>query len=216
MKFLKVIGKILAVLISLPILYFLIASILTLITVNNEQKTQHKDHVIYLNTNGVHLDMIFPIELVSSEVIKDLKYAENIKYLSFGWGDENFYLNTPEWKDLTFKNATNALFFESSTLIHLTKYPEKNPNWIEVEVSSLQLKKLNQYLKSSFYLNAQSKKIILEGESYSFNDDFYKANDNYTCFFTCNTWVNSAFKNAELKACLWTPFDFGLLDKYQD
>jgi len=216
MKFLKAIGKIIAVLIALPILYFLIASILTLITVNKEQKTQHKNQVIYLNTNGVHLDMIFPVELLSPEVLKDLKYDENVEHLSFGWGDENFYLNTPEWKDLTIKNATNALFLESSTLIHLTKYPVKNPNWTEVEVSSLQLQKLNHYLKNSFYLNAQSKKEILDGESYSSKDDFYKANGNYTCFFTCNTWVNSAFKNADLKACLWTPFDFGLLDKYQN
>ncbi|MFM7854609.1 MAG: DUF2459 domain-containing protein [Flammeovirgaceae bacterium] len=46
------------------------------------------------------------------------------------------------------------------------------------------------------------------------NDSFYEAKGTYNLFFTCNTWVNEGLKKAGLKACLWTPFDSGLLRKY--
>ncbi|REG87882.1 uncharacterized protein DUF2459 [Winogradskyella sediminis] len=58
-------------------------------------------------------------------------------------------------------------------------------------------------------------KIILENQGYSSIDDFYKAKGSYSCFKTCNSWVNSAFKESGLKSCLWTPFDFGLMNKYE-
>ncbi|MBL4888255.1 MAG: DUF2459 domain-containing protein, partial [Flavobacteriaceae bacterium] len=47
------------------------------------------------------------------------------------------------------------------------------------------------------------------------NDDFYKANGSFSCLKTCNSWANSAFKESGLKSCFWTPFDFGLINKYK-
>ncbi|MEO2058914.1 MAG: TIGR02117 family protein [Mesonia sp.] len=211
----KLIGKLLITLISIPLLYALIALIFTTITVNKNEN-QSKETFIYLNTNGVHLDIILPKEKIDSSLLKDLEFTEKDNYFSFGWGDENFYLNTPQWKDLTFKNAINALFLKSSTLIHLTKYTNVNRDWVKVELSSQQLSAINNYIEKSFYKNAEAKKVILPNKGYAYNDDFYKAKGSYNCLFTCNTWVNSAFKDAKLKACLWTPFNFGLLNKYTD
>jgi len=56
---------------------------------------------------------------------------------------------------------------------------------------------------------------MLEGSGYGSKDDFYRANSSYSCFKTCNTWVNTAFKESGLKAALWTPFDFGLMGYYE-
>ena len=64
-------------------------------------------------------------------------------------------------------------------------------------------------------LNDDGTKIILKNKGYTSNDDFYKAKGNYSCFKTCNSWVNTGFKESGLTSCLWTPFDFGLLNKYQ-
>ncbi len=60
-------------------------------------------------------------------------------------------------------------------------------------------------------LNSQNKKILLNNKGYSYNDDFYEALGSFSCFKTCNSWVNSGLKESDIKACLWTPFDFGLL-----
>lgn len=198
-----------------PIIYLLVSLMLTFITVNKNNEDSDLENIIFLNTNGVHLDIILPVNNVNEELLKDLNMNNN-SYVSFGWGDENFYLNTPNWGDLTFKNAFGAMFLKSNTLIHLTRHNAKSDNWIEIKLSDNQLRTLNQYILKTFFGNQDNSKIILKGKGYSLNDDFYKANGNYSCFNTCNSWVNSAFKTSGLKSCYWTPFDFGLINKYKN
>ncbi|WP_370569699.1 DUF2459 domain-containing protein [Flaviramulus sp. BrNp1-15] len=45
---------------------------------------------------------------------------------------------------------------------------------------------------------------------------FIKQKESYSCLKTCNSWVNSALKMSDLKSCYWTPFDFGIINKYND
>lgn len=202
-------------LLSIPLLYILISLLLTSITVNKKDKEDNAEKSIFLTTNGVHLDIILPKENIDSLLLLGIKQNTAENYLAFGWGDENFYLNTPTWGDLTFKNAFGALFLKSSTLVHLTRYQNKQSDWIEIKVTEAELKKLNSYLLETFFLNENGEKVMLIDKGYTSKDDFYKANGSYTCFNTCNSWVNSAFKNSGLKACYWTPFDFGLMSKYK-
>ncbi|ULC59151.1 DUF2459 domain-containing protein [Flaviramulus sp. BrNp1-15] len=174
MKWLKIILKLLLGILVFPVVYLLVSLLLTSITVNENNVNLSKNKMVYLNTNGVHLDIIIPVSEIDDRLIKGLK-MKGEKYLSFGWGDENFYLNTPTWNDLTFKNAFSALFLNSSTLIHLTKYSNKKSEWTIVHVNEKQLSKLNEYILNSFELNINGDKIILENVGYSFNDAFYKA-----------------------------------------
>lgn len=59
-----------------------------------------------------------------------------------------------------------------------------------------------------------NKNDVLPDASYTTIDNFYKAKGSYSCFNSCNSWVNRGFKRFGLRACLWTPFDFGLLNKH--
>ncbi|MUU77364.1 DUF2459 domain-containing protein [Winogradskyella endarachnes] len=213
MKVIKKIFKRTLYLLLAPIGYFIISLIFTYITIDRKYNANN-DVSIYLSTNGVHLDVIIPKEKLSNQILVGVKYNTSDKYLAFGWGDENFYINTPSWSDLTFSNAFSALFLKSSTLMHVTRYKSLGNNWIEIKISEFELKKLNIFLQSSFQTNEIGNKLILKNKGYSSNDDFYKALGSYSCFNTCNSWVNRGFKNSGLKSCLWTPFDFGLLSKY--
>jgi len=215
MRFLKKILKYFCYLLLIPFSYLLISLILTGITVNEDKRDVNLSHGIFLNTNGVHLDVVFPVHNLNEALLNGLNITDEL-YVSFGWGDENFYLNTPTWGDLTFKNGFKALFLKSTTLIHLTKYKRRDNSWVMVKLSENQLKELNQYILKTFKNNTDGSKIILEGKGHAVNDAFYKANGSYSCFNTCNSWVNSAFKTSGLKSCYWTPFDFGLINKYKD
>ena len=199
----------------IPLTYIVISLILSSITVDRIINNESSEKLIYLNTNGVHLDIVIPIENVDSSVLSGIKYKRNEQYLSFGWGDENFYINTPTWGDLTFNNAFSAMFLKSSTLLHITRYKQKRSDWIEIKVNESELKKLNIYLLNTFDVNEDVNKIILENKRYSSTDDFYKSKGSYSCFKTCNSWVNIGFKESGLKSCVWTPFDFGLMNKYE-
>jgi len=215
MKVVKKIAKWIITIILIPIVYFLVALILTYIPVNNEKEFSENNKSIYLNSNGVHLNIIIPKDLLAVKLLDGLKYSKNDNYFSFGWGDKNFYLNTPTWNDLTFSNAFQALFFKSSTVIHLARYPGIKEDWVEIKVNQHQLDKINQYIYKTFYFDSLNKKILLDNKGYSYNDDFYEAMGSYSCFKTCNSWVNTGLKESDIRACLWTPFDFGLLNMYK-
>ncbi len=199
----------------IPVSYVIISLIFSYITVNKTKPGLEKNKEIFLSSNGVHLAIIIPINNIGNELLKDLKYTQNTKYLSFGWGDENFYLNTPSWNDLTFGNAFKALFLKGSTLIHLTRYNHKRKSWIKINITETELKKLNKFISGSFKKGKNGQKIILQNKGYSTNDDFYLAVGRYSLFDTCNSWVNKAFKKSGIKACYWTPFAFGLMEKYK-
>ena len=215
MKIVKKIMKWILYFLLIPIAYLIISLILSSITVGRTVSNESSEKVIYLNTNGVHLDIVIPIENIDSLVLSEIKHSRNEKYLSFGWGDENFYINTPTWGDLTFNNAFSAMFLKSSTLMHGTRYKNERSDWIEIKVTQSELQKLNRYLLNTFEIDENGMKIILENKGYSSIDDFYKSKGSYSCFKTCNSWVNIAFKESGLTSCVWTPFDFGLMNKYE-
>ncbi|MFT6715376.1 MAG: hypothetical protein ACJA0Q_000003 [Saprospiraceae bacterium] len=214
MKILKKVFIGVAVVLAFPIAYFSCAYLMMYVTVNDKEGYSIANKVVYLNTNGVHLDVVIPREDINSSLLSGIRYKEGEDYISFGWGDENFYLNTPTWGELTFQNAFKAMFLNSSTLMHLTRYKEVKDDWTKVELNEFQLNKLNNYILNSFKLSEDNQKMYIPEAGYSYNDNFYKANGSYSCFKTCNSWVNIAFKESELKACYWTPFDFGLIKKY--
>lgn len=201
--------------ILIPVIYLLVSLILSSITVDRKIENQVLDKKIYLSTNGIHLNIILPKNDLDSLLLFGLKHEETDEYLSFGWGDENFYLNTPTWGDLTFKNAFRAVFLKSSTLLHVNRYKHKNSNWVEIEVSDFELNKLTYYILNTFLTHENGEKIMLENKGYTSTDDFYKSKGSYSIFKTCNTWVNIGFKKSGLKCCLWTPFDFSLINKYK-
>ncbi|NME72395.1 DUF2459 domain-containing protein [Flammeovirga aprica] len=215
MKLRQIILKVISILVLLPILYVLIALLCSSITIDREIKSETADKTIYLTTNGVHLDVVIHKSDLSKQLLLGLKKRYTDQYFSFGWGDENFYINTPTWGDLTFKNAFSAMFLKSTTLMHVTRYRLKGTDWVEVKVTASELELLNNYLQNTFRLDKNGAKVILEDQGYTSIDDFYKAKGSYSCFKTCNSWLNTGFKQSGMKACLWTPFDFGLMNKYE-
>ena len=204
-------------LLLIPILYLLISIIFSSITIDRELDIDNVfNESIYLNSNGVHLDIILPAKNINSTLSKGIVHNEKDVFIGFGWGDENFFINTPTWSDLTFTNAFRALFLKSTSLMHVNRYHSIQSNWIEIKISSAELHKLNTYILSSFRTNSKGEIIILENQGYSSSDNFYKATGSYSCFKTCNTWANSAFRYSGLKSCYWTPFDFGLTNQYKN
>lgn len=211
-RFLKIIGYILVI----PVVYIVISLILTYIPVSEKTEGAQKKHLIYLTTNGVHSDIVLPKNLMIPALLKDQKYHPKEQFFAYGWGEENFYINTPTWGDLTFSTAFRAAFLKSKTLVHVTRYRSKRNQWIAVPVTDRQLEKLNTYILAAFHEDENGKQVI-QGATYTLDrDTFYRAKGNYMFYNTCNTWANTALKESQMKASLWTPFDFGVLRWYEE
>jgi uncharacterized protein (TIGR02117 family) len=215
MRTIRKIIKGISFVLAIPIIYLVVSLVLTLITVNNTDTEVENTETIYLSTNGVHLNIILEKKDLHKSLMKGLVYFPSDKFFSFGWGDEVFYLNTPSWSDLKIRTAFNAVFLKGPSLIHLTRYRSTQTNWIEIKINRSELSKINELILQSFSTDENGDKMLLKGKGYSNNDDFYKAEGSYSCFKTCNSWVNTIFKKSGLKSCLWTPFDFGLINKYK-
>jgi uncharacterized protein (TIGR02117 family) len=197
-------------------IYLLLSLAFSYIPINNFQDTKQATKQIYLSTNGVHLDIVIKKSDLSPTLLRNLYHKPEEKYISIGWGDENFYLNTPTFSDLTLENAAKAMFLKSPTLMHVTRYKNKRPHWVTVKLDIEKLNKLNTFIENSFATDSQGQKIILPDAAYYERDNFYKAIGSYTALYNCNSWANHAFKQSGLKSSIWTPFDFGLLHFYKN
>jgi uncharacterized protein (TIGR02117 family) len=198
-------------LISSVIVYFVAALIFSVLKTHPPKTDCLAENEIFITTNGVHLDIVLPIKDINPEFLNQLEILPGTKYVSFGWGDKEFYINTPEWKDLTFKTAFKALFLKSETAMHFTCYSNAWRSWKTVKLCNLQLDVLNSYIENSFTKNDKGglQKIAVAG--YYESDAFYEAKGSFSLFKTCNVWVNKALKVAGVETSVWSPFDFGVL-----
>jgi len=203
-------------------LYLLSAWILSSIHIDGEPG--NAEVTLYLQTNGVHTDIIVPAsnELINWNIYFPHKNNRNsdstYRYLALGLGDKEFYLETPTWGDLTIPTAFNAAFGLGSGVLHATYYREikVDEQCISIQASKTQYQALIQYIQESLLLNAHGEYINIKTDAlYGNSDAFYEAKWKYSMFHTCNTWVNNALQRAKLKACYWTPFDWGLFGVYQ-
>lgn len=197
-------------LILIPIAYLVLALLFSYLPSRLTATTEPKEDIVYIRSNGVHLDIILVNEQLPIPFRKKLTVNEN-GYTSFGWGDKDFYLNTPEWKDLTFKTGFSALFCTSKTLMHVDHFSEQKASWDSLIISQNGLIQLTGFIAESFATDSLNNFIKIHDAHYNKTDFFYEAVGSYSCFKTCNTWVNSAVKESGFSASLWTPFDFGTM-----
>lgn len=218
----KFLAKGLLAFLLLMLLYFVAALAGSIIPVNSEQP-EDGSVTIYLRTNGVHTDFVFPSQneimdweqLLSPE--NTLSKEGHFRYISFGWGDLEFYQNTPEWSDLTFPTAMQAVFLPTPSAMHVEFESSLrfNEPTIAVDITEEQYRDLVSYVSESFEKDSAGKVIPVKGLHYNQNDAFYHATRSLNFFYTCNTWINNGLKEAEMRACLWTPFDEGIFYQYR-
>lgn len=208
LKLLKMTGIFISALI---VTYFISAIILSVLKTHPPKLGCPFEHEIFISTNGVHLDIILPIEYIDTEFLKKLEVIHQAKYIAFGWGDKQFYLNTPEWTDLTFKTAFKALFLKSESAMHVTCYRNSYSSWRKIKLCSSQLDALTRYIENSFQKDQSGGFQKIEFPGYYYTDIFYEANESFTLFRTCNVWVNKALKVSGVETSVWSPFDLGVL-----
>lgn len=200
--------------------YIILSLIFSIIPVNRDVDSNNEID-IYIKSNGVHLDIVLPLKNEikdwTTDVWIDNGIIHSVNFISFGWGDKEFYLNTPEWSDLTIKTAINAMFLKSPSAIHIDYYKELeiNAKCRLISVNAEQFKTVVDFIENSFKRDGYGNLIQIQGVQYSRHDCFYEATNSFNLFFTCNTWTNKCLKKAGLKACLWTPFDKGTLYHYR-
>ena len=202
--------------------FYLTASLVLMsISVGNE--SLKSEVTIYMKSDGIHTDFVLPVknELKNWDRTFHFDNAKNVdstfKYISIGWGDQGFFLNTPQWSDLTFSTAFNACFYLGKSAIHTNYLKELDFHfkYVEFKISKREYKILCRYIENSLKVSKNNSPICIKGRGYWDSDAFYESNGSYGLFNTCNSWINTGLNTAGLKACLWSPLNSGIFHKYR-
>jgi uncharacterized protein (TIGR02117 family) len=213
--------RILGTLLALPLLYLLAALVGGAIPTNRGWQEPGQGITVFLETNGVHTWIAVPA--VTPEMdwrpiapAADLRDPGQIgNYLAFGYGNREFYLNTPEWKDLTIGRTLHAAFGNGPALVHVyhERDPRPSPDRRPLRLTSDQYRRLNAFILASFDRDGAGRSRPLIGRGYGGDDIFYEARGGYNLIYTCNEWTGSALRAAGVRTGSWTPFPASIMSR---
>jgi uncharacterized protein (TIGR02117 family) len=221
-RILLVVLKSLGIFVAVLIVYAGIVWCLSQIS-NGKAKRSDEPVSIWVNSNGVHLDLIVPTITDQQDWRTVFPMAHNKgnmggDYIAFGWGDKGFYLETPTWADLKASTAFKAAFGLSSSALHVTYHPTitETDQCIKTTISRADYDAIIAFILESIDRNDAGEAVLIPTNAvYSDRDAFYEATGSYSLFQTCNTWTNRALHKAGAPACLFTLFSGAVMDKYR-
>jgi uncharacterized protein (TIGR02117 family) len=175
----------------------------------NHSKNNCEIKVCVSNT-GIHSNIIVPTEnrifdwhqYLSIDEI-GIDHAKNYNYLSFGWGDRDFYMSTPSLANLKLSTTLIALFLPTPSVMYVKGY-QIIPNDLEVKCIKINQNdywQLTKFIESSFQIDANGRQIRL-GNGYTDNAGFYAAKGSYSILRNCNSWTAEGLRKADISTPL--------------
>jgi uncharacterized protein (TIGR02117 family) len=208
--------------------YLAAAFVLGRAAVNADWRPTPGGRAVYLDSNGVHVDLVLPALIDGRDLREDypLEHPDrDAQWISFGWGDRGFFLDAAEWQNLTLGTALRATLLPTPTLMHVDYdrwAPLPDEDCVRVEVSEVELARLLAWVDAGFARDEAGRPIRIEGAGYrrssggppdgAFADNaFFEARGSYHLFRTCNEWTRQGLEQAGIRAPIWSPFDEPIL-----
>lgn len=194
-------------------LYFAAAGILSHVPVNNGWREPTDGVTIYVASNGIHTGIVVPVSSAGVDWRRRVRASDLPDpalagaWLMFGWGDRDFYLNTPTWRDVRPGTALSALVGSGQTLVHVDHL---DGFYADAEMRPLRLRsdeyrRLSTFIEQSF---AEGRDVT---PGYGPRDIFYRGTGRYSAVRTCNVWTGDALRAAGVRTAVWSPFPGGIM-----
>jgi uncharacterized protein (TIGR02117 family) len=212
--------RILLGIVAVPLAYLASALLFGLIPANVAWREAPTGITIFVRSNGVHTWIVMPKvnrymdwrPYAPAEHLRDPRYGAG-NYVAIGYGNRDFYLNTPTWGDLSPRTAALALFGSGPTLVHVEHDHDPRPDeWQRpIVVRPEEYRRLTAFIRARFRRDANGRTIPVLGRGYSGWDMFYEAEGGYSFVLTCNEWTGRALRGAGIRTGLWTPFEQSIM-----
>ncbi len=192
---------------------FLVVAIVGAFTPTKWFYTQQSDcsfPVYVSNVNNFHTEIALPVTNEAFDWRQHLdlnrlgRDADLYKYLSFGWGNKQFFMNAAYDPTTIFK----VMFIPSPTVMHVWGHTEsklRSDSDFElrrVNLSKSQYLKLVQFINDSFDRSTDNKINYLRQGLYP-DSGFYDAKGSYSALRTCNVWTAEALRVADINTPVW-------------
>ncbi|MBE9123401.1 DUF2459 domain-containing protein [Tychonema sp. LEGE 07199] len=174
---------------------------------------------VQIYNGGIHTEIIVPVKneyfdwnqyLPLTEIGRDA--TSDYKYLSFGWGDRAFMLETPSSGSINPVTGFKALIFPNPSTVQVQGYrvfpPDRETKC--VKISGENYLRMVIFIQNTFQLDAGGNKIKIS-YGYNKNDSFYEAKDSYSILRTCNDWTAEALRKAEVNTPLWSTLSSSIM-----
>lgn len=174
--------------IGLPLAYLATAALLGRIAVNADWRAPTTGVTIFVYDNGVHTGIVLP--------------AGQGRWRAYGWGDRQFYLETPTWRDVRLTTVVAALAGSGRTVVHVDRFRTflADENWRPLTLRAEEHRRLVAFIAASLAPGGRAVR------GYGPDDAFYPAVGRYSAVRTCNVWTGNALRTAGVKMGVWTPF----------
>jgi uncharacterized protein (TIGR02117 family) len=213
----------------IPLLYVGLALLLSYFPANSDF-ANIGEITIYVRSNGVHTDLLLPVRTQlrspSGQILdwrddfppESFPHAaaqsiaeQNKSWIAIGWGDQQFYLNTPRWQDLRVTTALSALTGRNPSLLHVEYLANSELSDFDgmraLHLDAAQYLALQAQIQASIDLddtNAGSQ--VIADTSYGAQDAFFRARGHYSALRTCNVWLADVLRAAGVRMSYWPPF----------
>lgn len=168
----------------------------------------------YVVSNGVHTDLVLPVRSETMDWTTVFPPGDvpapppDAAFVAIGWGDRDFYLHTPEWRDLTAGRALRALSGTGRSLLHVTwlRRGELGTRVWALPLDAAGHRAVRGHVLATLAPGAHGHAVPVPGAHYGGRDAFYEARGAYDVLTTCNTWTGEALQAAGVPVSAWTPF----------
>lgn len=175
---------------------------------------QERTIAVLIGTNGVHTEIAMP--LVTPEMDwRPIFPASDVEarsrpytHVAVGWGEREFFLETPTWADLNPLTATAALI-GGEGIVHAAHYvrPAPSSDYRPLYLRPAEYRALAMEIMAQ--LDPPGAREVLDG--YERHDVFYSARGVYHLGNTCNQWTSDRLAAAGVRIGRWTPFSGGVM-----
>jgi uncharacterized protein (TIGR02117 family) len=206
---LRIVRRIGAALLALVLAYAGAAVIGALVPANPGWVQARHGVRIYVADNGIHTDLVLPAadfaDLLRPEVLGDPRYGAH-RFAMFGWGDRDFYLNTPSWAEVNPLRVTKAMAGLGATVVHVhhVAEPRIGPDVRPLVLTPDEYRRVVAYVRATFGAGAPVR-------GYGGSDAFYPANGGYSAVRTCNEWTAQGLRRAGVRMAAWAPLPWGVM-----
>ena len=211
------IGRAIGILGAVWVAYMIAGLVGGAIPANRDWVEPEQGIAVWVEDNGIHTGIVLPLvgpadvagadwrDLISPYDARDPAYGRH-SHVAFGWGDRDFYVNTPRWRGLRPMTVVNAAIGSEDTVMYVERIAEPRPasHVRRVVLRPAEYARLVAFIRDSFEVGSSG--IAAAQPGYANHDSFYTARGRYTAFNTCNSWTGRALRTAGVRLGLWTPF----------
>ena len=169
---------------------------------------------IMIGSNGIHTEIAMPVVTPEKDwratfPISDIGApARPYTHVAVSWGERSFFLETPEWSDLTVSTVLGAMT-GGDAVMHVAHYvrPAPSDDYRVLRLRAFEYRALATAVESQL-MGAEVRQTYA---GYGQHDVFYSARGTYHIANTCNQWTSDQLTAAGVNVGHWTPLPGGVM-----